>query len=327
MGVIPFACPACKGPVELAASAYRCGRCRNDYPILCGIPDFRILPDRYISIEDDRRKGERLFAETSRRSFREMLDFYYSITPEVPSALARKFTAHALVEAAIGEQVLAQIGESPPDGPLLDVGCSTGGLLVAAAGRRLAPLVGVDVAFRWLVIGTARLREAGVQAQLVCANAELLPFPCGRFTVITATDLIEHVAEPARVFAECYRVAAARGTVYIATNNRFSLAPEPHTGIWGVGWWPRALQAGYVRFVSGRAYRNIVLRSARELEEWARKAGFRDCSAAPAPLAGRVSNSRWFAPVEKLYNRLRRAPGSSGLLRWIGPRLQLLCRK
>lgn len=315
--MIPFVCPACKGPLEFTADCYRCEPCGRCYPVVCGIPDFRILPDRYISIEDDRSKGARLLEAAADRDFAGMLDFYYSITPEVPRELARKFTAHALAEVPIGEAALDELGKLPP-GALLDVGCSTGGLLVAAA-RRFSPVIGVDVAFRWLAVGTVRLREAGVDATLACANAEHLPFPSGSVAAVTANDLIEHLADPAPAFVECRRVAASAAPVYFSTNNRYSLAPEPHVNVWGVGWMPRQLQAGYVRLMSGRSYRNICLRSAGELRRWARAAGFEGCALSPAP-AG-------FGALSSLYDRLRGAPVFRSLLRRSGPRLQLLCRK
>lgn len=316
---VTLVCPLCKGPLRTALDAYSCDPCRKEYPVLYGIPDFRILPDRYLSIEEDRRKGVRLFEAASNRSFAEMLDYYYSITPEVSPALARKFAAHALREAKIAEAALAGISTG---GRLLDVGCSTGGL-VAAAARRFSAVMGVDVAFRWLVVGAVRVREAGIQAPLVCANAEFLPFPPDAFAAVTATDLLEHVVAPAPVIAECRRVAEPGGVCYFSTNNRYSFAPEPHVNVWGVGWLPRHLQARYVRLASGRVYRNISLRSAAELEAAARAAGFTGCRAAPAPLAapGRLER------LQSIYNRVRRMPVVSRLLRWCGPRLELLCRK
>ncbi|MBI3697527.1 MAG: methyltransferase domain-containing protein [Acidobacteria bacterium] len=327
MEVIAFVCPLCKGPLTFDSEAYCCDPCGRRYPVVCGIPDFRILPDRFISIEDDRRKGLRLFEESTRRSFAGMLDFYYSITPDVPPALARKFSVHALAEVEIGDASLCQLGASQPSGSLLDVGCSTGGLVVAAS-RRFAAVIGVDVAFRWLVVGAVRLREAGVKAPLVCANAEFLPFAADQFAAVTATDLVEHLADPAPAFAECRRVAAPGAAVYFSTNNRYSLTPEPHANVWGVGWLPRPWQASYVRLVSRRHYRNVNLRSAAELEAWTRAAGFDPGCAdkarvRPAPLA---VPGRW-ERVQSVYNHLSRLPGWSRLLVWFGPRLEILCRK
>ena len=318
----PFACPLCKGPLGQAASTYSCDPCARSYPVLCGIPDFRILPDRYISIEDDRRKGAVLFEQAGGRSFAEMVDLYWAITAEVPSDSARRFTAHFMAETAIAESLPAEMRESLPAAAFVDVGCQTGGLLVVAA-RQFPLLVGVDVAFRWLVIAAVRLREAGVRAHLVCANAEYLPLASDSFSTLAAVDLIEHLADPVPAFTECRRVAAPGGVCYFSTNNRYSLLREPHVNVWGVGWLPRVVQASYVRLVANRNYCNITLLSAREITRAARAAGFGGCRIAPAPLhaPGRAS---W--PLAA-YNRMRLRPGISGLLRWIGPRLELLCRK
>jgi SAM-dependent methyltransferase len=283
--------------------------------VVCGIPDFRILPDRYLSIDDDRDKGRRL--DESGRDFAGMLDLYWSLTPEVAPEAAQKFRRHQLAEERIAEATLAEL--EPWSGLLADVGCGTGGL-VAAAARRGGEVVGVDVAFRWLVVGKVRLREAGVRATLVCANAEYLPFADDAFGALTANDLVEHVADPLPVIRECRRVLRPGGRAYFSTNNRYSALPEPHVGVWGVGWLPRKLQAGYVELITGRPYRNICLRSGWELERFARGAGFGSGRIEAAPL----SSAPDYQPgAQALYRRLRQ----SRPMRWVGPRLQLLCRK
>jgi len=283
--------------------------------VLHGIPDLRILPDPYISIEEDRRKGAKLLEAGG--SFAGMLDLYYSMTPEIPAGLVPKFKSHDLAAAAIAEATLAELG-SETRGPLLDLGCRSGGLLAAAAASRFPAVVGLDAAFRWLVMAQARLREAGLQASLLCANAEYLPFPAASFPLVTAVDLVEHLADPALLFAECRRVAARGGTFYLATNNRYSLLPEPHVNVWGVGWLPARLQGPWVRLASGRDYRNIRLRSSRELARWARTAGFPRVELAPAPLASPGRRERLLTA----YNRIGRWRG----LAPIAPRLQLTCR-
>jgi 2-polyprenyl-3-methyl-5-hydroxy-6-metoxy-1,4-benzoquinol methylase len=283
--------------------------------VVCGIPDFRILPDRYIPIEDDREKGRRL--DESGRDFAGMLDLYWAMTPEVAPELAQKFRRHQLAEERIGRVVLEEVGSW--EGSLVDVGCATGGL-VAAAARRGGEVVGVDVAFRWLVVGKVRLREAGVSAMLVCANAEYLPFPDETFGALTANDLVEHVVDPAPVMRECRRVLWPGGRAYFSTNNRYSVLPEPHVGVWGVGWLPRALQARYVEMLTARPYRNICLRSGQELQRFAGEAGFDQRRIDAAPLS---SAPDYRAGAQTLYRRLR----GWRALRWVGPRLQLLCRK
>lgn len=310
-------CPLCKGPLGFGDATYECDPCGRRYPALCGIPDFRILPDRYLSIEEDRAKGARLEeGAVAGRNFAGMLDLYWSMTPEVAPDLAQRFRTHQLAEERIAAATLEEL--SPWNGPLLDVGCATGGL-VAAAGRGAAA-VGVDVAFRWLVVGKVRLREAGVAAALVCANAEYLPFADDAFGAVTANDLMEHVVDPAPVWRECRRVLRAEGRGYFSTNNRYSIMPEPHVGVWGVGWLPRPLQARYVALMSARSYRNICLLSGGEMQRYARTAGFRDCRLDAAPLS---SAPDYRPKAQSLYRRLR----GGVVMRWMGPRLQLICRK
>ena len=314
-------CPRCHGPLAAEPNAYSCDPCARRYPILCGIPDFRLLPDRYISIEDDRAKGQRLFDASPGRTFAEMLDLYWSMTPEVPSAQAAKFKAHQLAEAAIGRVTLDEVPHAGDS--VVDVGCSTGGFLIAASNRFLH-LVGVDVAFRWLVVGLVRLREAGVTAQLLCANAEHLPFPSDSFAAFTANDLLEHVVDPAPVFAESHRVLQPSGFAYFSTNNRYSLLPEPHVGVWGVGLLPRSLQSHYVQLMTGRPYRYLCLRSAPELLAAARRAGFAGANVRPAPPAAAPDR---LPRAQAWYNAVRKTGPSAAVLKLVGPRIQLLCRK
>ena len=186
-----------------SAAAFHCSTCMFDFPILCGIPDFRLQPDPYIALEADRAKGLHLGEAGQSRTFAQMLDYYYSITPEDPADLAVHWTAHALAEVAIAKEYLA---ESQLTGySLLDIGCSTGGM-VAAASNLFHITVGVDCAFRWLVIGQLRLRELGVSAQLICANAETLPFASNQFDAITAVDVIEHVCDAQAMLRESRRL-------------------------------------------------------------------------------------------------------------------------
>ena len=314
-------CPQCHGPLAAAPDAYSCDLCGRRYPVLCGIPDFRIVPDRYISIEDDRLKGQRLFDASPGRTFADMLDLYWSMTPEVPSRQAAKFKAHQLAEAAIGRGTLDEMPHAGDS--LVDVGCSTGGFLIAAA-NRFPHLVGVDVAFRWLVVGQVRLREAGVIAQLLCANAEHLPFPSASFTVLTANDLLEHVLNPTPVFAESHRAIQPSGLAYFSTNNRYSLVPEPHVGVWGVGYFPRSLQPRYVQLMTGRPYRYLCLRSGRELRASAHRAGFAGAVLCPAPPAAAPDH---LPLAQAWYNAVRKTALGAAVLQHVGPRIQLLCRK
>ena len=325
-----FVCPACKGSLTRGSTSFSCGTCRREYPVVAGIPDFRLMPDPYIDLAADREKGQHLHALSERLGFEELVRYYYSITPEDPPDHARVRIAHALAEVQIAEALLRDARLLPAEratGALLDLGCSTAALLIAAAGR-VPRLVGIDVAFRWLVIGQVRLREAGVQATLVCANAEALPFPDRSFEVVTATDLVEHVNDPQAAVREAYRVLASGGSTLWTTNNRYATIPEPHVRLWGVGYLPRRWQRRYVawRRADLHPYR-VRLASAREIRRLFVAVPFATSRVDPAALCAPHRTGRVFSALLGLYNRLRRLPGFASAAKRLGPRLSVVARK
>jgi ubiquinone/menaquinone biosynthesis C-methylase UbiE len=249
-----------------------------------------------------------------------MLDYYYSITEEDPGDLASLWTAHAQAETEVASFLLREAGMERGRA-LLDVGCSTGGLLIAAKSG-FESVVGVDVALRWLMIGAVRLREAGIEPKLVCANAEALPFRDESFDAITSIDTVEHLGDAAAGMREAYRVAQAGATTLWATNNRYAPLPDPQVHLWGVGWLPRAWQAGYVARRRKDLHRyQIRMRSAREMNRLVRQAGFLTSGTKPAPLIA-PHRPGLRTPID-LYNRLRRAP----LMKIVAPRLWMIARK
>ena len=334
-----FVCPQCKGALETREGQYDCAACGLAFPIVCGIPDFRLVPDPYIGIEDDRRKAERLFERGATLPFADLLRHYYDVTPEDPPDLAARWIPRALAEPDIARELLVEYGfvgvssQSPVASfqvparrtSLLDVGCSTGGLLVAARDSFDA-LVGVDVALRWLAVGLVRLRDAGVAATLVCANAEHLPFPAGAFAAVTCTDTLEHVRDAAAALIEARRVSAPGARLLATANNRLAPIPEPNIHLWGVAQLPRSWQAPYVRWRRGdlHPYR-ISLRSARELRTLAEAAGFGDvrveAGAIVAPHAAGLASR-----VLRAYSRVRRTPVIATVLATAGPKLALTAR-
>src|SRR5262249_45706427 len=119
-----------------------------------------------------------------------------------------------------------------------------------------------------------RLQEAGLPVNLVCCCADYLPFPEGFFDSVANVSLLEHVAEAAAVIDECGRVTKQSGRIFVWTTNRYSLAPEPHVGVWGVGFLPRRWMPAYVRWRRGLAYEKKHLLSCFEVRRCFRRAGF-----------------------------------------------------
>ncbi len=338
MGAADFpclCCPRCRGSLEERAEppAYHCSACDQSYPIVLGIPDFRLWPDPYIAAQEDWAKGARVLHEAGRDGFRAMVEHYWRLTPDVPARMVARFVRYALVGAARGQSRLEQIAQARgvPLGPadrLLDLGCGTGGVLVAA-GRQAGVVVGVDIAARWLVVAQQQAAEVGLEnASLVCACAEHLPFRDGSFDVVVANDVLEHSQSQRQLLQEARRVLRADGLLLLSTQNRWSLRGEPHVGVWGVGFLPRPWMARYVRLVRGVPYRYIRLLSLPELNGMLRSAGLHVSRrmlprASREELIGVGKSERWMVA---LYELAARAHPLRLALLWLGPSLQVAAR-
>lgn len=320
-----FVCPRCQGPLGRQPDSYGCAACAAAYPIVLGIPDFRIFPDPWIGLEDDRNKARTLAALCEGHAFADAVRMYWEITPDTPRPLAQRFTEHVLASDARARDWLDWLDavEAPEsDGCWLDIGCGTGGLVDAGARRGLT-IVGVDIALRWLVVAARREGLAGRSALLVCANGEHLPFATSAFTRVLSLGTLEHCRDAERLVSDARRVLRRGGLMRVKTVNRYSLTREPHVGVWGVGIVPRRWADRYVRWRSGRRYLHHRPLSPRELVHGLRRAGFTDVRVGPAALlaADRVrlgTAFRWAAPV---YERLRQVSMFGRLMRWVAPLL------
>jgi ubiquinone/menaquinone biosynthesis C-methylase UbiE len=239
--------------------------------LVAGIPDFRVYPDPYIDLQADREKGLHLAEEATRLNFPDLVAHYYAITPEVPPDRAQAYQAHHLAGLTRGQGILERLKAyrlavyPGSNTRTLDLGCGTGGFL-AVASMTGGEVIGVDIAFRWLVVARRRLEELGCQnVRLVCACADYLPFPDQSFDLVVAENLIEHTKEPASVLVEVSRVRRQVSAFMARTVNRYAAAPEPHVGLWGVGFLPRWMMNNYVRWLKGIPYKHIQLQSYRSL--------------------------------------------------------------
>lgn len=235
-------CPVCRAKVAREGDAYVCLSCARRYPVRYGIPDFRLAPDPYISIEKELEKIDALFSG-GEKNFRELLTAYYVLSPENPPSLNRHYVDAMAAAVQRGRGILDRLSQSVSDAKneaFLDLGCGTGGML-ASAESFFGRAVGVDVALRWMLIGRQRLRELGVSPAMICANAESLPFADGAFAAVGADAVLEHVSDPVKTRDETLRVLAPHGAFFFTTNNRYSVLPEPHVRILGFGLLPRQM--------------------------------------------------------------------------------------
>ena len=209
---------------------------------------------------------------------------------------------------------------------ILEVGCGTGGLLVAAAtsGRSIE---GVDIASRWLVIARKRLNEKGLDAPLTAAEAGRLPWPDGTFDAVVADSLLEHLDDPSAALREWRRVLKPGGDLVVWSPNRFTLATDPHLGLWGVGWLPHCLVPAYLK-LRGRSDWPPRTLSAFEACRLARRCGFFRVSIRPPAMTKGWAETRPEPERRAIrcYQSLSRTGAGRVLLTAVGPIWELRAR-
>ncbi len=335
---IEIVCPYCRGELDGAAEERGdtpgqlvCCACSRRFPLVCGIPDLRVFPDPYITPEEEYAKARHLASRYADFDFAGLVEYYYGISPLVPPHHAKKYARGMLAAGARTELWLAgweQMAQALPardtsrQSPVsshtfLDLGCGTGPLLMAA--KNYTQRVGVDLALRWLVVGRKRLLEAGLDLPLICACAEALPFRDAQFGTVAADSVIEHVRDQPRALVEVHRVTPSGGRLFLATPNRFSLGPDPQTGIWAGSLLPLEWTQAIVRRQGGLPPQRRLL-SGGQLRRLLREAGYSEwrvfLPGVPAerghfPFAVRAGMA--------VYDSARRLPLARNLLRLIGP--------
>jgi ubiquinone/menaquinone biosynthesis C-methylase UbiE len=322
--VTAFVCPKCRSPVKDSDGGYGCGSCDRIYPVLFGIPDFRLRGDRYLSLEDERAKAARLHEFAQSHDLRELVAFYYSITEDVPAKLGPIFAEYALNASARAAPALKALSRGRRGRALLDLGCGSGGAL--EAGERLFQhRTGVDIALRWLVIARKRLEEAGVQATLVCADAEALPFAESSFTHVLAADLLENTRSPAIAVRAAASVLEQDGFMNVSSSNRRWIGPHPATGVWAAGLMPARLRSALLRRRHGiDLLRAVSFVSPASVRRMAKRAGLRQLYAIPLNIdASRVEHrSPLFRRLAGFHALLARVPVFRSVLTLAGPVFQ-----
>lgn len=319
--------------LDSQSSEIWCISCGRRFPIVLGIPDLRVFPDPYIDKKADRAKGLQVAARFQELSFSELVDFYYGITSVVPPRHARQYKRGLMAGVARAEAALASweglVGTDGGVTPrsVLEVGCGTAPLLVAAT-LRYQKLVGVDIAFRWLVVAKKRLAEAKLDIPLICACAEALPFPDGVFDRVVADSVLEHMKDQRQGLTECHRAMRRGGYLFVATPNKFSLGPDPHAGIWGGGVLPESWIAAYARYQGGIPPKRNLL-SARSLTKLVNEAGFHPPKVRlpDFPAAQRSHFGIGTKLLIDLYHFAKRLPLSRQILCWTGPLLHAVTQK
>jgi SAM-dependent methyltransferase len=321
IGTDLWCCPRCHGRIREAGADVWCERCEITYPVVGDIPDFRINAPSWVEPERDRDHAYELIAMGESASAAALVERVFARRPGWTAREIHRRTDQLLelplrMERELDEWLLAPTSGT---GTFLDLGCGSGSLLAAAA-RKRRPGIGVDVSLEWLVVARKMIQEHGGTPLLAAAMAEALPLADGCAGGVLSLDVIEHVADQERTLGEMGRVLAPGGTCVLATPNRFSLTPEPHVGVWGVGWLPRAWQERYVRWRSRKPY-DCRLLSPLELRRMLRARTALDVRLVVPPVP--AEDIARFPPpkavLARSYNKLLGYPAFSGFILFICP--------
>ena len=196
---------------------------------------------------------------------------YYRDTLGIPGwdALVEHREDEARRERARLARVRALVGDALARGPILNLGCGTGGFNVAAV-ESGASVIGVDADADAVAICALR------GGRYVRAEAEALPFRDGVFALVHCFSVIEHVRSVDATVAEMVRVTRPGGAVYVHTPNAWSLY-EGHYKLFWLPFLPQPLARVYLR-ARGRptAYLGTLRRlTAARLARAFRRAGVR----------------------------------------------------
>ena len=313
-------CPACRASLGAREGGLRCAGCARAFADVAGLRDLRLESDRYLDLPDERAKAERLRAIEPTTDLMGLASAYYAITDDVLDARRGRFLRHIASAEARGEALVEGL---PRAGRILEIGCGTGGLLVAAARRGLA-IAGVDIASRWLVVARRRLADHGLAVPLFAASVERLPWADGTFDAVVADSVVEHLDEPARALSECARVLRPEGTLLVWSPNRYTLATDPHVGLWGVGWLPRHWLPAYLK-LRGRDVWPPRTLSAFEALRLAAASGWSEVDIDVPRIPESWARSRGWTEraAIRAYSAARSGRATRGVLRAVGPLWEL----
>lgn len=102
---------------------------------------------------------------------------------------------------------------------LLDVGCG-GGILAEPLARLGAAVTGIEPAPESVAVARAHAAAAGLDIAYRAATAEQLRAEGARFDAVIASEVVEHVADPAAFVRTLAELARPGGLVLLSTLNR-----------------------------------------------------------------------------------------------------------
>lgn len=103
---------------------------------------------------------------------------------------------------------------------VLDVGCG-GGILSESMAARGATVTGIDMGEAPLAVAKLHLLESGLEVDYQRIPVEMLADERpGTYDVVTCTEMLEHVPDPASIIQSCADLTKPGGNLFFSTINR-----------------------------------------------------------------------------------------------------------
>jgi len=136
---------------------------------------------------------------------------------------------------------LQRLVDLPESLDILDVGAAAG-LFVLAANRMGHRAVGVEPWDGARRVAAQLAQREGVDVPMLAGAAEELPVEPGRFDVVRAMSVIEHVRDPQAAFAEAFRALRPGGVFWFFAASSVCPRQGEISGFPLFGWYPDGLK-------------------------------------------------------------------------------------
>jgi ubiquinone/menaquinone biosynthesis C-methylase UbiE len=121
-------------------------------------------------------------------------------------------------------QISIDKGQIKPGDSVLDVGCGTGDLTLAARARagNSGKVCGIDAASEMVEVAQAKAAKAGVEVEFRAALIESLPFSDDSFDVVLSSLMMHHLPDDVKQkgLREIYRVLKPGGHLFVVDMQR-----------------------------------------------------------------------------------------------------------
>ncbi|MCX5700374.1 MAG: methyltransferase domain-containing protein [Candidatus Omnitrophica bacterium] len=343
-----FVCPGCKGKLDYSNDLFSCPQCKNSWPLVEGLADFRVSKDKYWG-EHPEEEIDRLILRCKQVGWSQALrDFFTVSDPEYYDSIIDKMRAnwHFLVPL-------------DKDARILDAGCGWGPLSFELASV-YKEVIAFDITMQRLrFIDLRRVSEDLNNLTPVCGQVNHLPFPDGHFDLVIFNGILEWIPvmeskinpylAQLQALKEAARVLKKSGYLYLAIENRWSVInflgfKDAHSHLRFAPLLPRFLADIYSRVVRKKDFREYT-HTYWQQEKILKEAGFSETkfySPLPAyrrfqfilPL-NRVSRTKFFVrhlfrPRDNLqvfFSRIIRLPFVLNLTKYFVPDFSIFAKK